>query len=515
MIVNNGGESGKKKSIIIATKYVEKNGNRYKYEYYFENGVRRMRLVLDEEANAKIHVASNQKKAIENPTSRNNLKPTPKKKIPDGIPQKENKIEENESSSFKAASASSYQTNSVQEASVAKVSKTASAPQPPPIAKTAIVSRKKANQTEVVKYEYLQGLKDLQIKHNQYDNKSIFVSKPMEIEGNVMQVSLESVEDHPVFDELSGKAASRQTSIEYYIAYSVNPSLDEWHPILPEGVKRIQSELIIFNSAKTGALRFPALIGSSPKAVAYKNGIKMKETHWSFADGGTTFQLLTDRDPTAIYTIDYNPNVEIYNPWVLDINEQGARKVKAIDTFENGTNHNKTIVLKKYPYIDYERINLTSNYDPNTNAYKPFKVRIKNASIAGPNQTTYKEVLPYIDEDQKVFTKNVTDYKENKMVQLKEYSIDESNGAYKGFEYRQEKNKLIFSETFNKPSIMTDTETLHQNQQFNHGYGEIEVEYECLVSNFRVKAILRRNASDENTLTPMLHQYGLKFKVMK
>ena len=359
---------------------------------------------------------------------------------------------------------------------------------------------------EIKKLEYVIGIRELAIKHKQYEHKSIYVSKPIEVEGNVMQVSLHAVEEHPLFDELNGKAASRQTSVEYYIAYTENPQLHEWHPILPEGQTRVQCELLIFNTARTADLRFPAYVLSDPQPKVYKNGVVLPNEKWAFVNGGRSIQLLEEVDPVSIYTIDYTPNTKLYNPWVLDIYQKGLTRKTMVETFPNGTNHNKTIVLSKYPYIDYEIINQTPDYNPNTHEYKPIQVRLKNASIAGPNRTTFKEVGPY-QEGEAVYTYNVTDYRTGEWKQLRPYSLSPDD-RYLVFEYQQDKNKLYFSETFNKADIYT-------NQEVSHGNAEIEVTYEYLAAQFRVKMILRRNSTNENTLTPIVREYALKFKVMK
>lgn len=379
-------------------------------------------------------------------------------------------------------------------------------PPPPNIKPDPKAKDGRPRRIAVTKYEYVYGIKHLEIKHKQYDNRSIFVSKPMEVEGNVMQVSLHAVEEHPLFDTLNGQATDRKTSVEYYISYVENPSLEDWHPILPEDVKTVKCELLMFNTARTADLRFPALIGAD--ATVYKNGLKINEDDWSFVDGGTRIQLLVEHDPTAVYTIDYTPNAEIYNPWTLDIHQRGAKRVKQIDRFPDGTNHNKTVILSKYPYVDYEKIYSDANYDPNLSDYKPIIVRLKNANIAGTNRTIHKEVPPYDGTDtQPVCTKNVTNYKTGEWKELKPYSIVPGN-IYPVFEYWHEGNKLYFSETFNKADIYT-------NQELNHGNAEIEVEYETLVSNFRLKIILRRNAGEERTVTPIVHEYALKFRIAK
>jgi hypothetical protein len=102
---------------------------------------------------------------------------------------------------------------------------------------------------------------------------------------------------------------------------------------------------------------------------------------------------------------------------------------------------------------------------------------------------------------------NVTNYQTRTWKTLTPYSLDKSN-PYTKFEYYHEKDKLFFSETFNKADILT-------NQEINHGDADIAVTYEYLVSNFRVKIIMRRTGLAVNSVSPIVHAYGLKFKVMK
>lgn len=383
-------------------------------------------------------------------------------------------------------------------------------PQPPTPPGPAPTFQTKA-QVSATRFEYMYGIKDMQIGYNQFQGKSIYVSTPIQVNGNVMSVSMTSVEEHPLFDALSGAAADRQTSIEYYIApISTNPvpSLDDWMPILPEDQKDIKSELLMFDTARTAILRFPALIGSKVTPVVYKNGVKMSDTNWSFADGGYKVQLLVTKDPLAIYTIDYTPNAQFYNPWTLDIHMKGSTPTNFTESFPAGTNHNKTISLSNYPYVNYEVINTTDAYDPNTSSYIPVQVVLNNAGIIGPNRTTYTQVLPYDGTGkQLIYTKNITNYKTGINQAIKPYDINPSS-PYNAFEYYQNGNQLYFGETFNNADIYT-------NQDVSHGNATITVNYQYLSSQFRVKIILRRNSTDENTLTPIVHEYALKFKVMK
>ncbi len=359
---------------------------------------------------------------------------------------------------------------------------------------------------ELVKYEYVYGVKDLQIKGNEYNLKSIYVSQPIQVSGNVMQVGLSAVEEHPLFNDLTGEATYRQTSVEYYISYIDNPGLDDWHAILPEEEDYIQSELLIFDTGRTSKnLRFPALVFSDPLPKMYKNGVEFED--WSFTSGATKIQLLTERSVNAIYTIDYTPNAEIIDPYTIDIYQLSPTVMKQVDVFTEGTNHNKTLTLSQYPYIDYSIINTETTFDPNLDAYRPIKVTLQNANIAGANKSVLKQVDPYTGSAQAAWTYNITDYKTKEWKDPKAYSLDKITPYY-GFEYWQNADKVYFSETFNQSDILT-------NQEINHGNAEIAIEYYYLLANFRVKIILRRNGAAINSVSPMVHAYALKFKVMK
>ena len=355
------------------------------------------------------------------------------------------------------------------------------------------------------KYLYSYGIKNIGIEHRTYEDRGIFVSKPMVMEGNVVEVSLLATEEHPLFDGLSGKATDRMTSIEYYISYEENPSLDDWHPILPEGQEEIKSEKLFFTNT-TATLRFHARLDQDEKTNVYKNGLKLDKNKWALLERGPELQLLEERDLTAIYTIDYVPEAVVHSPWKINVKEKGAKRVRQIDRFKDGTAYNKTVTLSKYPYVDYAYINGKQSFDANVDAYKPFEVYLREAKIAVGDGKNVDTVLP-IKVDKDPYTWNVTDYKDGKDVRLTPYSIVPGK-EYKAFEYKQERNKLIFSETFNRADI-------HTNEDVAHGNAEIEVHYEYLVAQFRLKIILRKNTGNEIIMSPRVNDYQVKFKIMK
>lgn len=370
-----------------------------------------------------------------------------------------------------------------------------------------IASISKLSNVTGTKYIYGYGIKNIAINHTTYESSGVFVSKPMTINGNIVELSLLSNEEHPVFDSLNGKASSRMTSVEYYIAYKNNPNANDWHPILPEGQTNILSERLFFTNS-TAKLRFYAKLAEAESTDVYKNGIKLDKEKWCFTEKGSSLQLLEKKDLTAIYTIDYVPDPDYYNPWLLEVTDKDAVRKTQTDVFDNGTATNKSVTLTNYPYVDYGYINGIASYNPNTNNYRPFKVYLQNAQIAVGGGKNVDTILSQSDAlADTPFTKNVTDYKDGKELVLKPYSIDPAS-KYLGFEYKQERNKLIFSESFNRGDIAA-------NESQTHGNAEIAVEYEYLETNFRIKVILRKNSGNSIIMSPRINDYQIKFKVMK
>lgn len=378
-------------------------------------------------------------------------------------------------------------------------------PKPPTIPRAP----RQAGKTEsATKYEYMYGLRDIDIGYEQYQERAIFVSEPIIAEGNVVEMTLSAREEHPRFDSLNGAAAHRQTSAEYYIASvgdNPNPAPEDWMPILPEGETKVFSERLMFASEQTAGLRFPAWIGEA--SALYVDGIKMDADDWAFIDGGYAVQLMRPRQHGAIYAIDYTPNAAFHNPWHIDVSQLNIETKEKIEVFPEGTDHNQTIVLEEYPYVDLEQVNQTTDYDPNTSDYKPLQVTLKNADIVGIGRTRFRTVEPQNNTQQQVYTRNITDYKEGIEHALRKYSIDRE-APYNVFEYKHDGRRLHFSEPFNRANI-------YDNERYAHGNAEIEVKYQYLSRAFRVKVILRRNSTDADTLAPIVHNYQLKFKVMK
>lgn len=343
-------------------------------------------------------------------------------------------------------------------------------------------------------YEYAIGIRDISIQAKTYKDVGVYISKPVHIEGNVLEIEMEAVEEHPLFDNVSGLASTRRTSVEYYITGVERPTTEEWIPILPIGEQSVRSERV-FLSNRSGTLRFKADISS---VVMYRDGKRMTADEYVVTESGASVFIENVKEG-SIYTADYKP-AGGSDPWRIDMSRVEGSIQRQVDVFREGTNHNKTVKLSRYPYIDWAKIHAGEEY-------MPFEVRLKNASIIGPKGISYTEVGT--EGEGVPFTKDRTSYMDGRWSKLEPYGPKE--GEYKGFDYYNHKDKLVFSETFNRANILNEMD----DERASHGRAEIEVGYAYLSTSFRLKIILRRNADDVDMVSPSVQRYQLRFKTMK
>lgn len=363
------------------------------------------------------------------------------------------------------------------------------------------------------KYSYVYGIKDMQIKYKEFESASVYVSKPFNIDGNVAEINLEVNEYNPIKDSQVNKAINPyDTSVEYYITFHENPTTEDWIPVLPKGQQTIENEVLLFRDSNTCSLRFQC--DFNKEVIVYKNGVKLERQFWSH-NPNNTISIDRNFDKYSIYTVQYYPDINVASPWNIELKEDDKHIVKFTDsngnryeTFSNGAGRNGEVLLSKHPYIDYNKVNSSSNYEP-IKVYLDSKDDIH--MLSGPNKTTYKNVGPVATDTVKAYTKNITDYKYLTEPNLKPYdtTIDATNKPINlEFQYYQDGRKLYFTETFNNTNIIT-------NQTINHGNAIIKVQYDYLKVNARLKIILRNTSNAGNTITPSVRDYSLIFKVVR
>lgn len=363
-------------------------------------------------------------------------------------------------------------------------------------------------------YRYTYGIKDIQIKHKEFEDASVYVSKPFNIDGNIAEISLKTEEYNHKDSTKKRGINPNETDLEYYVSFNEHPTVKDWIPILPQGKEYIENELLIFRDKKICSLRFQC--GTDKEKTVYKNGVKLDSQFWSYG-ADNTITIDKGFDQYSTYTISYYPSLDVSSPWDIELKEKDRDIVSFYseegmdgEVFNRGTNRNGELVLSKHPYIDYERIN---NGDVD---YQPIRVILESKDdvhkLAGPNSQAIEIVRPYPTEHTSVITKNVTDYKGLNTPILKPYntSIDTATNQpiNPQFEYYQEGRKLFFTETFNNTRIIS-------NQQTNHGDAIINVSYEYLRASVRLKIIARNTFNGDSAVTPVLKNYSLIFKVVK
>lgn len=348
-------------------------------------------------------------------------------------------------------------------------------------------------------YTYSMGISEIRANNNTYEESNAFVTKPIQVHENVLQISLDSVEEHPVFDEISGRANDRQTSVEYYVSMQSNPSLADWIPILPEQTEHIKSERLFFDGVNATTL-FPFQIST---VEVFRDGVRLKEEDYYILNNQQVQLTSINRD--VIYTVNYTPNTFVKNPYLIEINDYKYNTTRMTEEFPQGTDVNKTITLSHVPYIDREKIIQEENYNPSTSDYKPIEVDIVNSRIQGPNGTLVNYVPSYKMREGEPYMNNKTLYLDNSWSDMKRYNLEE---GYLGMDYYQYKNKITLAEHINIPMII-------ENEKETPGTGTIRVSYDALATEFRLKVILRRNTQKEITTTPKLKEYKLNFKATR
>lgn len=411
---------------------------------------------------------------------------------------------------------------------------------------------KAPKRVQVDKFEYIYGAYDIGVYGKEYHPTGIYVSKPHNMAGNIMQVVLEAEEEHPVFYKnyregqdlrrgiiqkkiwsgdsiINSGDPLRRTSVEYYVTAKENPENKDWIPILPLGQNGVNQEVIRFSDGRVGnaKLRFPC--DKDKPFHLYKNEEPLRYgIHWSFSEEKNG--LLSDQkieirpgvwDPNSIFSIDYYPSG---NPHLVDfIAAIEERNLKPSTTSEYffGTDKNCRVQLSRYPFVD--RARLIEDRDKQEITYNPVRVTLNpddiegktkevlgidgfsksDFHIKGKDKAIESEIRSTRDKTKTFLPArllNVTEYFEAVNPPLRPYDTRES---YPTFEYAHEGRNVYFTETFKHDGPVA-------NYDKSNGNAIIKVEYDYIVSGIRVKIILRRTSSADASVSPRVKSYTLK-----
>lgn len=309
-------------------------------------------------------------------------------------------------------------------------------------------------------YRYTLGLNYVAIGVENPKYKGVFVSKPLPAPSDIGEVRLKAgVDDYtvPVSDRFSRKL----TSVEFSVSNKANPTDEEdWVPILPIDVERVEAERMFPSHNGVAYFRFPAQSGQL--FSLYRNGYLTSSYDEVPGAPGEVLGLKIDPDvlgPDHVFTCDYYPsrdrttvNFEPYGfgdtPLVSAYDSTGAGE-RFLSTGERNT-----VTLTYEPYVDADRA-------ANSSTYSPLTIQLDNGAVA----------------------LNMTDYRTGDVL---------SPPSESGYYYHHSGNTVIFNEPINEP---------------------FRVFYDYLQNNVRFRAVLRCNVKD--FVSPKVDFVHMKAKTRK
>lgn len=299
---------------------------------------------------------------------------------------------------------------------------------------------------KVIKYDYNYGFYNISCYNNHYDRAGFYVSKMIDLGTNIRTIKIYTDEVHQK-DTLNHYV----TDIEYYIAGSETPTMDDWIPILPQNVSVIKSELLEITGGTYAYLRFKTdtilsvMKNGEPIDLSKTNDVIFVNDYSINPKKGHYYAIeLPNYDYDAVYSVSYVP-LEGYD--VLDLSNKLSTSIESFD------GSNKTFfILNDEPYVDE-----TDNY-----------CSVKLTDVSKNSTGTEIEV------------ENVTEVS-NQSIGYKNFK---STGSYQYYIY---KNAIYFNKEIPKNYI-------------------VDVSYRHLISKFRMKAIFRRNSTKDGWLTPILNE---------
>lgn len=215
----------------------------------------------------------------------------------------------------------------------------------------------------ISKYEYLLGIREIQINHQLYYPVSFYESEKYLPQATVSEIQIEVDAEH-VETNTAWQEDYRKTSIEWELDIGDGRKI----PIHPSNlVDQIDTlpctkdEKINFDlSSYKGQTRLGGYY-STPYRLK-KNGEVIPPTYYECVRVTGSIPKLEITlnqeyfDTNSIYTIDYAVDISSYNINILD--KFNSEPITTPESF-TGVGSNNEITLTNYPFINYEVINLT------------------------------------------------------------------------------------------------------------------------------------------------------------
>lgn len=262
---------------------------------------------------------------------------------------------------------------------------------------------------EIKKYEYILGIRELETSYEIYAPTCYFESDQYLPQATLSEVQLEVEERHLELKNPWGA---------YY------PTSTEWSIDIGEG--RI---IPIHPINKTGEFGYPAAIDERLEidrntSIGYTrlgcnkgNVLNLKKNGTPIPFTGYTQERQTQGTPrikvmladgffdeNSIYTVDYEVVLDSYNIDILSNFE--SRSLTTPESY-NSLGPDNDIILKRYPYVEYEVVNRTGQFINETGVAKWTYVPPTGNLITG-HIKVYPTILTSIGET--IYTGNITGY---------------------------------------------------------------------------------------------------------
>lgn len=322
-------------------------------------------------------------------------------------------------------------------------------------------------------YVYSFGINSIVLEAKAKGDKAVFVSRPMDSEGDIAEIKLKAREVQVELQD-SDREAARITSVEHSVSSVSNPVKEtDWVPIMPNQEEIVMGERFFINTDNRGFFRFPADVGA--EISIYKNGYLLElEELDNFIFSANRQSIIGMKLPYGSYTsqdfltCDYAPALDptVVNFAKAGFAEQPLAYSGGIDgrgeRFENTANV-LYVTLNREPYIDYTEVDESSySEEVGLAPYQPVVIRLSDGSNAI----------------------NLTNYKGNEQVALDSSSED--------IQFIHSANMLTFNRRVNEP---------------------FTVYYQYLSNNVRFRTVLRSNSSSLST--PQVDYVQVKAKTRK
>lgn len=216
---------------------------------------------------------------------------------------------------------------------------------------------------EIKKYEYIIGMREVEIGYELYSPIGYYESEKFDTQATIAEVQIEVDEFHPSF-KTQWQSDYRKTSTEW----SIDIGDGRIVPIHPRNLKDtsvtdlpyVKDELMSFDFKGTA---FTRLLPAYEALLLKKDGQVVPLTKYSVDKSYTTNNQTAKisvsgdyLDVNSTYTVDYAVAQVGHKIDILSLFK--SRELSSPEIF-NSVGANKEVILKKFPFINYEIVNRT------------------------------------------------------------------------------------------------------------------------------------------------------------